>query len=94
MIEPSIKRQPEVMKLGQEPSWMDPIISYLRNDEVPKGKTEARVLRLKVARYVLNDKKPYRRGHSMPLLKCVPLSEAEYIVCHQGAPVLKTLLNN
>ena len=67
------------MKLTQEPSWMHPIIVYLKIDEQPKDKTEARVLRLKAARYVLYNDKLYKRGYSMPLLKCVTLSEAKYI---------------
>ena len=68
------------MDLVQEPSWMDPIITYLKNGELPEGKIEAQILRLKIARYVLYDDKLYKRGYSMLLLKCVPPSEAEYIM--------------
>ena len=53
LAEPNIKQQLEIMKLVQEPSWMNPIIAYLKNGELPKLKIEARILRLKVARYVL-----------------------------------------
>ena len=86
LLEPSIKQQPEIMDLKQEPSWMHPIIAYLKNDELPKNKTKSRVLRLKVARYVIYDNKLYRRGYSMPLLKCVAPSEARYIMreIHEG----------
>ena len=65
---------------------MDPIITYLRNDELLKGKTKARILRLKAARYVLYDDKLYRRGYSMPLLKYIPPTEAEYAMreIHEG----------
>ena len=59
---------------------MDPIIAYLKNDKVPEGKTEARILRLKVTCYVLYDDKLYQRGYLMPLLKCVPPSIVEYIM--------------
>ena len=38
---------------------MDPIIIYLKNDELPEGKIESRILRLKVAHYVLYDDKLY-----------------------------------
>ena len=41
LVEPSFKQQSEVMKLEHEPSWVDPIISYLKNGELPKNKTEA-----------------------------------------------------
>ena len=78
LVEPSIKRQPKIIELVQEPSWMDPIITYLKNGELLEEKTNNRVLRLKAAHYVLYDDKLYRRGYSMPLLKCVPPSEAEY----------------
>ena len=65
---------------------MDPIITYLRNDELPEGNIEAHILRLKAAHYVLYDNKLYQRGYSMSLLKCIPLSEAEYIIreIHEG----------
>ena len=59
---------------------MDPIIAYLQNDELPKNKREAQVLMLKEAGYVIYDDKLYRRGYSMPLLKCVTPSEVEYIM--------------
>ena len=56
---------------------MDPIISYLRNDELPEGKAEACILRIKTIHYVLYDDKLYRRGYSMPVLKCIPPTEVE-----------------
>ena len=68
------------MELIREPSWMDPIIAYLKNDKLPEEKSEARILRLKAARYVLYDDKLYRRGYSMPLLKCVLPTEVKNIM--------------
>ena len=50
------------------------------NGELPERKTEARILRLKAACYIIYDDKLYRRGYSMPLLKCIPPSEAKYIM--------------
>ena len=38
LAEPSIKQQPEIMELIQEPSWMEPIAVYLKNGEVPEDK--------------------------------------------------------
>ena len=86
LAEPRIHPQPGVKKLTQKPSWMDPIVAYLKTGEQPEYKTEARILRLKVARYVLYDDKLYRRGYSMPLLKCASPSEAKYIMreIHEG----------
>ena len=80
LAEPSIKQQLEIVELVQEPSWMEPIIVYLKNGELPEGKSEARILRLKVACYMLYDDKLYKKGYSMPLLMCVPPTEVEYIM--------------
>ena len=80
LAEPSIRQQPEIMELVQEPSWMDPIVAYLKNGQVPEDKTEAHTIRLNATRYVLYEDKLYWRGYSMLLLKCVPPSEAEYIM--------------
>ena len=86
LAEPSIKRQQEIMELVKEPSWMDPIILYLKNGKFPEGKIEARILRLKAPCYVLYDNKLYIRGYSMPLLNCVPPPKAKYIMkeIHEG----------
>ena len=59
---------------------MDPTIAHLKNGELPENKIEARILRLEVARYVIYYDKLYKRGYSMPLLKCVTPSAADYIM--------------
>ena len=59
---------------------MDLIVGYLMTGEQPEEKTKARILRLKAACYVLYDDKLYRRGYSMPFLKCVTPSEVKYII--------------
>ena len=86
LTEPNIKWQPETMELTHEPSWVDPIIVYLRNGELPEGKIETCILRLKVARYILYDDKLYKRDYSMSLLKCISPSDAEYVMkeIHKG----------
>ena len=86
LAEPSIKPRLEIMELTEEPSWMDPIIAYMKNGDFPEEKTEARILQLKATRYELYDEKLYRRGYSMPLLKCVLPMEAKNIMweIHEG----------
>ena len=69
LAESNIKQWPKVMELDHEPSWMDHIVTYLKNRKLPENKTEARVLRLKAARYIIYDDKLYRIGYSMPLLR-------------------------
>ena len=80
LAEPSIKPQLEIIELIREPSWMDLIIAYMKNGELPKEKTEACILRLKAARYVVYDDKLYSKGYLMPLLKCVLTTEAKNIM--------------
>ena len=41
LAKPSIHPQQGVMELTQEPSWMDPIVTYLETAEQPEDKTEA-----------------------------------------------------
>ena len=86
LAKPSIKPQSEIMELMRESSRMDPIIVYLKNSELLKEKTKAHILRLQAARYMLYDDKLYRRGYSMPLLKCVLPTEEKTIMweIHNG----------
>ena len=44
LAEPIIKPHPEIMELIREPSWMDPIVTYMKNGELPEEKMEARIL--------------------------------------------------
>ena len=59
LAEPNIRQQLEVMELVQEPSWMDPIVAYLKNGEVREGKIEALIPQQKATHYVLYDDKMY-----------------------------------
>ena len=49
LADPIIHPQSGIMELTQGPSWMDPIVMYLKTGEQPVDKIEARVIRLKVA---------------------------------------------
>ncbi|XP_030939729.1 uncharacterized protein LOC115964587 [Quercus lobata] len=54
------------------PSWMDPIILYLKHDTLPDDKVEAGKIRRKSTRFWLSeDSKLYRRSFSGPYLLCV-----------------------
>ena len=64
--------------MEQELSWMDPVVAYLKICEMPENKTEARILRLKAACYVIYDNKLYMRCYSMALLKCVTRSKLHH----------------
>ena len=80
LIEPIINPQPEIMELMREPSWMDPIIAYMKNEALPEEKTKVHILRLKAACYILYHDKLYIRGYLMPLLKCILPMQAKSIM--------------
>ncbi|XP_062075476.1 uncharacterized protein LOC133779539 [Humulus lupulus] len=67
-------------------SWANPIISYLKDGVVPTDKREARRLVYKAARYTLVDGILYKRGFSMPLLRCVDEEEVVKVLyeIHEG----------
>ena len=77
------------MELTQEPSWMDPIVLYLKTGEQPEDKSKACILRLKAACYVLYDTLWWQAlQQRLPhvTLKSATPSEAKYIIrgIHEG----------
>ena len=78
---------PEVQQIGNEENWMTPIVSYLKDGRLLKGKDEARKLRIRAARYVFMDEVLYKRGFSQPYLRCLAPDEANYVLreVHEGA---------
>ncbi|XP_077251714.1 uncharacterized protein LOC143890925 [Tasmannia lanceolata] len=76
----------EVLQLSEEPSWMDPIVRYLKDGNVPSDRKEARRFVAKAAHYILDGQKLYKRSFSWPLLKCLRPSTAELATreVHEG----------
>ena len=83
---PSIDEPEEVQQLSQEPSWIDPIQKYLVKGILPEDPTEAKKLRWKALQYVILDGHLYKRSFSLPLLKCLRPSEADFALweVHEG----------
>ncbi|XP_074324068.1 uncharacterized protein LOC141660988 [Apium graveolens] len=88
-----IQRQPsvpehEVGSLSNNlgPTWMEPILAYIKDGSLPDEKNEAMRIKYKVARYVIYDGVLYRIGYIMPLLKCIDRDECNYILreVHEG----------
>ena len=65
---------------------MTPIISFLQDRHLLQDIEEARKVRRKAARFTILNDTLYKRGFSMPYLKCVDEEEAKYILeeIHEG----------
>nr|XP_023893160.1 uncharacterized protein K02A2.6-like [Quercus suber] len=76
-----------VHQIRAEPSWMDPIINFLRHDVLPKEKGEADKVRRKTTRFWLSeDQRLYKRSYPGPYLLCVHPEAAELLLeeLHEG----------
>ena len=61
-----------VCSISSQPSWMDPILSYLKDNKFPKDKKEAKMIKRKAPRYwVSNEGLLYKRSFIGPYLLCV-----------------------
>ncbi|XP_060965518.1 uncharacterized protein LOC133034447 [Cannabis sativa] len=78
--EPSICEKKDVEMIDSSPMWMTPIFNYLLSGQLPTDKNEAQKLLYSVPRYMIVEGKLYRRGYSMPLLRCVLPAEANEII--------------
>ncbi|KAL5555767.1 hypothetical protein UlMin_038003 [Ulmus minor] len=74
--EPSIDKRQQVDAISDKPTWMDPIIAYLRDRTLPQDKFEARRLRYRSARYFLDKDKLRKRSFSSPSLTCLNEDQA------------------
>ncbi|XP_050254592.1 uncharacterized protein LOC126700444 [Quercus robur] len=61
-------------------TWMTPLISFLRDGHLPQNTDEARKVKKRAARFTILNDVLYKRGFSMPYLKCVDEDEAKYIL--------------
>ena len=68
-------------------SWMDPLVSFLKDDVLPEEKLEAEKIRRKAPRFWLSeDHKLYKRSYFGPYLLCVHPKESELLLeeLHKG----------
>ena len=79
--EPSISIDTkEVSPMMSKPSWMDPIWDYLIDGKLPSDPKEASKLRARSTRFTIHRGTLYKRGFSVPILKCVGKEDANYIL--------------
>ena len=82
---PSIEEMP-MFAVQRVSSWMTPIMAFIQDGHLPQDSTEAKKVRKWAARFTILNDTLYKRGFSMPYLKCVDEEEAKYILeeIHQG----------
>ncbi|XP_052295784.1 uncharacterized protein LOC127901823 [Citrus sinensis] len=76
----------EVGSLSNKVLWMEPIIRYLKDGDLPSDKSEARRLKYKAVQYCLIQDTLYRRGFTLLYLKCLGSDDTEYLMreIHEG----------
>ena len=74
------------MEISHEPSWIDPLVAYLKDGVLPPDAKEARKLRNQASQYILYEGKLWKRSYSLPLLKYLRPSEADLTLreVHKG----------
>ena len=60
-----------IHQIRVEPSWMDPIVLFLKDDILPKEKGEADKVRRKDPRWLFEDQKLYKHSFSGSYLLCI-----------------------
>ncbi|GAU34623.1 hypothetical protein TSUD_394140 [Trifolium subterraneum] len=86
---PSIQKPTRVLDInaiGDVNCWMTPVYNYLTHGTLPNDEKEAATVKRRSCSYTLLDNKLYRRGFSIPLLKCTDEATADYILreIHEG----------
>ncbi|KAM1072884.1 hypothetical protein ACFX2J_017893 [Malus domestica] len=77
----------EVCNLQQGDSWITPIYNFLAHGTLPNDKVQAKQIRYKSTRYLIINDQLYKRGFSLPYLRCLTPAEAEIVLreIHEGA---------
>ena len=82
---PSIEEVP-TFAIQNTNSWMTPIVSFLQDRHLPQNTEEAKKVKKRAARFTILNDTLYKRGFSMPYLRCVDEEDAKYILeeIHEG----------
>ena len=76
-----------IHQIRRNPSWMDPIVNFLKGDVLPEEKLEAEKIRRNAPWFWLSeDHKLYKRSYSGPYLLCIHPEESESLLeeLHKG----------
>ena len=65
---------------------MTPIVSFLQDGRLPQDTKEVKKIKKRAARFTILNDSLYKRGFSMPYLKCVDKEKAKCILeeIHEG----------
>lgn len=86
---PSINEGLSELLVAFRDNWIDPIIAYLKKEKLLKDKLGERKLRLQATTYVIIGKTLYKRGLSIPFLRCVlPEEGIHFERCIKGYVVV------
>ena len=82
---PSIEEVP-TFAIQSTINWMTPIVSFLQDGHLPHDAEEAKKIKKRATKFTILNDVLYRRGFSMPYLKCADEDEAKYILekIHEG----------
>ncbi|GJY81610.1 reverse transcriptase domain-containing protein [Tanacetum coccineum] len=71
----------------EEPTWMIPIMEYLKDETFPDDRKDASKLRINARQYELLEGVLYRRSFLKPWLRCVGPLQADYVIreIHEGS---------
>ncbi|XP_020421250.1 uncharacterized protein LOC109949591 [Prunus persica] len=77
---------PLICTIDHSPTWIDPILQFLQNQTLPANPAEARRVRHRSARYLIINGSLYKRGFSLPYLRCLTPEEGHYVLreIHEG----------
>ena len=86
LLRPSTAPGLEVSPVTCLPCWMDPIADYLQDGTLPENPDQAHTLKRIAIRYCLIEGHLYRRGKSLPLLRCLHPDDAKWALdeVHSG----------
>uniref|UniRef100_A0A2N9FCJ8 Uncharacterized protein n=1 Tax=Fagus sylvatica TaxID=28930 RepID=A0A2N9FCJ8_FAGSY len=76
----------EISPINVSNSWMTPIVNYLEDETLPSDPVEARKLKARSTRFTVIQGVLYKRGFSLPYLRCLDEAEADYVMreVHEG----------
>jgi len=84
-VGPSIERL-HVSHIQFANSWMDQILTYIRDGKLPLDSSEARKVKVRSSRFTILNYELYKRGFSLPYLKCLNSEDTMYMLreIHEG----------